>query len=83
MARGREEERKNVHEAVETLRIAWDELCAQFEDLTIEQRIAIFDVFIGMTTPPITIPIEAEEEYEVEEQYGWVRKDGGVKRKRK
>ncbi len=36
-----------------------------------------------MTTPPITIPIEAEEEDEVEEQYGWVKKDGGVKRKRK
>ena len=82
MARDREEERKNVHEAVETLRIAWDELCVQFSDLTIEQRIAMFDVFIRMTTP-ITIPIEAEEEDEAEEQYGRVRRDGGGKRKRK
>ena len=83
MTRDREEERKNVLGVVETFRIAWNELCAQFAVLTIEQRIAMFDVFIGMTTPPITIPIGAKEEDEVEEQSGWIKKDCGVKSKRK
>ena len=43
----------------------------------------MFDVFVKMKTEPITISNEVEEKDEVEEQYGWVKKDGGVKRKRK
>ena len=58
-------------------------LCIQRADITTEQRVEMFDVFVKMKTEPITISNEVEEKDEVEEQYGWVKKDGGLKRKGK
>ena len=43
--------------------------------MTVEQRIVMFDAFVGMTAPSVTLQFEAEDEDGVEGHHGWVEKD--------
>ncbi len=80
MVQGREAEKKNIRHAVETLRMVWDEMSAQFDELSNQERIMMCDVFINMTQPH-TISIPAVDEHEdKEERYGWVKKEKAGKK---
>ena len=79
MVQGREAEKKNIRHAVETLKMVWDEMSAQFAELSNQERIMMCDVFINMTQPH-TISMPADDESEAkEEQYEWVKKEKAKK----